>query len=127
MTELAGIMSERLQELNANSQAQEERFKSSAIVRALRESVNGPRQIDDTKDNGSTASDSSIVNKSIRRPLKRGRSAKDVLFKIKALQSKTQFCKEQNAINMNLTDRNIRYVTILFHYLHHVYIVLFFL
>ena len=56
-----------------------------------------------------TLVDNLIANKSIRRPLKQANSAKDLIFKLRALQSKVQYCKDQNDVNLKSDDRNIRY------------------
>ena len=60
----------------------------------------------------STTADNEFLfrTKSIRRPLKKGGSAtNDLLFKIKSLQTKVNYCQEQNAINFKSSDRNVRY------------------
>ena len=70
---------------------------------------------DDESEDGdfkSTTADNEFLfrTKSIRRPLKKGGSAtNDLLFKIKSLQTKVNYCQEQNAINFKSSDRNVRY------------------
>jgi hypothetical protein len=49
--------------------------------------------------------------KSIRRPVKKVQSTNtdDLLFKIRSLQAKVKYVRDQNSINFVKTDRNIRY------------------
>ncbi len=50
------------------------------------------------------------LNKSIRRPLKReGTATGDLVFKIRSLQAKVKYVRDQNAVNFEWTDRNVRY------------------
>lgn len=48
-------------------------------------------------------------NKSVRRPLKSSASVREIFNKIKALENKCNYCREQNNINFKLDDRNVRY------------------
>lgn len=48
-------------------------------------------------------------NKSVRRPLKSSASVREIFNKIKSLENKCNYCREQNKINFKLDDRNIRY------------------
>lgn len=59
--------------------------------------------------NKSAYVDSLNSNKSIRRPLRRAGSSKDVMNKLKSLQTKVKYVREQNAQTVNTDDRNIRY------------------
>lgn len=53
--------------------------------------------------------DALIEYKSIRRPLRRYGSGKDIVNKMKSLENKVNFCREQNHINFSSDDRNVRY------------------
>lgn len=51
-----------------------------------------------------------FATKSIRRPLRKGGSAtNELVFKMKSLQEKVKYVKEQNLINFKKSDRNVRY------------------
>lgn len=50
-----------------------------------------------------------IENKSVRRPLKSSVSTMEIFSKIKSLENKCNYCREQTKINFKLDDRNIRY------------------
>jgi len=50
------------------------------------------------------------MNKSIRRPQRReGTATGDLVFKIRSLQAKVKYVRDQNAINFKWSDRNVRY------------------
>ena len=48
-------------------------------------------------------------NKSIRRPLRRARSGREVLHKVSSLKNKADYCRRENEINFRSDDRNVRY------------------
>lgn len=50
-----------------------------------------------------------IKNKSIRRPLRRSRSGREILHKVSSLKIKADYCRRENEINFGHDDRNIRY------------------
>lgn len=50
-----------------------------------------------------------IENKSVRRPLKSSASTMEIFTKIKSLENKCNYCREQTKINFKLDDRNVRY------------------
>jgi hypothetical protein len=49
------------------------------------------------------------ANKSIRRPLRRARSGREVLHKVSSLKNKADYCRRENEINFRMDDRNVRY------------------
>ena len=50
-----------------------------------------------------------IKNKSIRRPLRRARSGREILHKVSSLKIKADYCRRENEINFRHDDRNVRY------------------
>jgi hypothetical protein len=57
-----------------------------------------------------TEADYLRMNKSIRRPQRReGTATGDLVFKIRSLQAKVKYVRDQNAINFKWSDRNVRY------------------
>jgi hypothetical protein len=50
-----------------------------------------------------------VINKSIRRPLRRSHSGREILHKVSSLKIKADYCRRENEINFRRDDRNVRY------------------
>lgn len=98
--------------LSSQSNANAYNFKLSDTNSSLHHTVKIELKDENINDNSIYKSEVDYLkaNKSIRRPLKKeGSATNDLIFKIRALQTKVNYVREQNAINFKWTDRNARY------------------
>lgn len=104
------VINDRLTEISRAKEPSRFRFSESAAKRDIKVELKDDIDIDQNKFFKSE-NDFLIKAKSIRRPLRKEDSSNtdDLLFKIKSLQAKVKYVRDQNTINFVRTDRNIRY------------------